>query len=143
MIGKTSPPLAVVCWLVVAVALVLNCGAQAQPTPSQSGLKANVLRLASGDDLALAKALDGALDDVTRAVTACTEQGKSLEACQCARIDVVQKLGTVFTSTLRERPSWAGQDVILYWEQDGRSINLAPGGIRRALALVLDRCGKG
>ncbi len=128
----------------LAFALLVEWGAAvlAQTPSAQDGMKTNILRLA-GDDLALAKALDASLAGVTSAVTACTGQGKTLEACQCERVDVVRSLDVAFNETMRLRPAWAADDVILYWEQEGRSINLSPGGIRRAIAIVTQRCGKG
>lgn len=124
----------------IAISVLIAISADVSAQPNQATIKARIIKMEAADDLALARALDGALGNVSSGVTACVNQGGEPSLCQCKSIDAIRRFDAVFVETIAKRPSWDTEDAVLYWEDDGRSINIALSGARRALKGVAGAC---
>lgn len=118
---------------VAAGLLTLSALAQAQT-------QVRLIRLEAPEDLALAKQLDGTINRLSGAITACVDGGRALVECQCAAREAFRSVGLALDEAVKLKPDWNSEDAVLYWEENGRSINLVVAAIRRSLVEVATRC---
>ncbi len=122
---------------IVVCAIVLVQGAAHANTP---GVKARIIPLTAGPDLALALKINAAVDRVSNAVSACVASGQAHAICLCRSRADVDALHTVTAAVLAERPAWNTDDAVLYWESSGISHNLAVAGVVKSLKGSLVAC---
>lgn len=124
-------------WLKAAAGLF---GALVLAAPAVAQTPARLIRLNDAADLVLAQRLNRSVDTASSAVTACVDGGRTLAQCHCLHKEALANVRVILREAASAKPDWGGDDAVLYWEENGRSINLSIAGIRQSLAQAATNC---